>query len=175
LKTLKRRAALPSSVLVLLLVSFLFAACGYQLVSDKGIFGGEIVTIDVPVFKNKTYEPHTSQYVTEAFARELISTGLFKVNQPNPDGYIQGNITDIKVLPATLNKDGIVIEKIVTMSTELSLYRKNGSFLKRWVLSESESYRVDNVDYEDYNKRDAIKRISSRMARKFYSVLLVDY
>jgi hypothetical protein len=74
-----------------------------------------------------------------------------------------------------MNKDGIVIEKNITVDIELALFRKNGGFIKRWTLSDSEPYRVDNLAYEDYNKREAMRRISGRLARRFSSFLLVDY
>lgn len=160
---------------VIIITLMMLCSCGYQLVREKGIFGGDITSLYVPIFKNKTYEPHASLYVTDAFTKELISTGLFKINKEVSDGYIEGTIKNIKVLPFTLNKDGIVIEKNMTIDVELSLFRKNGGLIKRWVLSESETYRVDNVGYEDYNKRDALRKVSGRMARKFCSVILVDY
>jgi hypothetical protein len=58
---------------------------------------------------------------------------------------------------------------------DIALYKKNGAFVKRWSLSETETYRVDNIDYEEYNKIDAIKRISARLARRFSSLLFVEY
>jgi hypothetical protein len=160
--------------LIILTVSMLLS-CGYQLVQEKGIFGGDIKSLYVPVFKNRTYEPHASMYVTDAFTRELISTGLFQINKEGSDGYIEGTIQNARIIPSTMNKDGIVIEKNIAVDIELALFRKNGGFIKRWTLSDSESYRVDNLAYEDYNKREAMRRISGRLARRFSSFLLVDY
>ena len=56
--------------LIILLV-FLLCSCGYQLVREKGIYGGDISSVYISVFKNMTYEPHISQYVTDAFSKEL--------------------------------------------------------------------------------------------------------
>ena len=74
---------------------FLLCSCGYQLVREKGIYGGDISSIYISIFKNLTYEPHISQYVTDAFSKELISTGLFTVNKESSDGYLQGTIMKI--------------------------------------------------------------------------------
>ncbi len=171
----KRTAVLVSRFALLGFLVLLLACCGYELVREKGVFGGAISSLSVPVFKNTTFEPHAPSYLTEAFSRELMSTGLFKINQADTDGYVEGVIKSIRVLPFSLSKDGLVAEKNVAMDLELALFRKNGALLKRWALSDTETYRVDNVNYEDYNKRDALRRISARMARKFVSVILVDY
>jgi len=170
---MKRTIAIQ--LMLLFVFCSLFPSCGYQLVQEKGIFGGDIKSLYVPVFKNRTYEPHASSYVTDAFTRELISTGLFNVNKADSDGYIDGSIRTIKIVPSSPNKDGVVVEKSVTLDIEVALTGKDGRLIKRWGFSDSEIYRVDNLAYEDYNKKEALKRISARMARRFCSVLLVDY
>jgi outer membrane lipopolysaccharide assembly protein LptE/RlpB len=154
---------------------FLLCSCGYQLVREKGIYGGDISSIYISIFKNLTYEPHIAKYVTDAFSKELISTGLFTVNKESSDGDMQGTIKTMTTQPASLSIVGIAIEKSVTLEVDIALYKKNGAFVKRWSFSDSETYRVDNADYEEYNKEDAIKRLSARMARRFSAVLLVDY
>ena len=149
--------------------------CGYELVRDKGIFGGEITTLTVPIFKNVTYEPHVSMYVSEAFTKELMGTGVFKLDRAGTDGYMEGIIKNIRTLPDTLSSQGVVIEKRVYMDVELVLYRKNGTFIRRWVLSDNEAYRADVPNYEEYNKRTAYGRVSGRMARRFSAGILVNY
>ncbi|MCX5807959.1 MAG: LPS assembly lipoprotein LptE [Proteobacteria bacterium] len=153
----------------------LLCSCGYQLVKDKGIYGGDITSLYVPVFKNKTYEPHASLYVTDSFTREIVLSGLFKVNTQNPDGYIEGNITEIKIIPATMNVYGVVVEKTIIANIDIALFRKNGGLLRKWSFSDSETYNVVDINAEDFNKRDALKRLSGRIARKFCSIILIDY
>jgi outer membrane lipopolysaccharide assembly protein LptE/RlpB len=171
---IKKTGPVRNIVLIIVLVLLLFS-CGYQLVREKGIYGGDISSVYISVFKNMTYEPHISQYVTDAFSKELVSTGLFTVNKESSDGYLQSAITKITTQPYSMSAAGITIEKMVTLDVDIALYKKNGSFVKRWPLSDSETYRVDNTNYEDYNKTEAIKRLSARMARRFSAVLFVDY
>ncbi len=156
-------------------LAFLLFSCGYQLVREKGIFGGDITSLYLSIFKNSTYEPHISEYVTSAFSHELLTTGLFTLNKEGSDGYLQGTITDIKIQPASLSIAGLAIEKNVTLQLDIALYRKNGTFIKRWTLSDTQTYRVDNIDIEEYNKKDAITILSARMARTFSSFLLANY
>lgn len=153
----------------------ILCSCGYQLVKEKGIYGGDISSIYVPVFKNKTYEPHASLYVTDSFTREIVLSGLFKVNVQSPDAYLEGDITEINITPATMNASGVVVEKTISAVVNVAMFRKNGGLLKRWSFSDSETYNVVDINSEDFNKRDALKRLSGRMARKFCSIILVDY
>jgi hypothetical protein len=162
-------------LIVAVILAALISGCGYELVRDKGIFGGEITTVSVPIFKNVTYEPHVSMYVTEAFTRELMGTGVFKLDRAGTDGYIEGSVKDIRILPNALAKTGIVIEKKVYMDVELVLYRNNGVFVRRWSLSDNEVYRAEVPNFEEYNKRTALVRISERMARRFSAAILVNY
>jgi hypothetical protein len=162
-------------LLITIILATLLIGCGYELVRDKGIFGGEITTLAVPIFKNVTYEPHVSMYVSEAFTKELMGTGVFKLDRAGTDGHMEGTIKDIRILPNTLSKTGIVVEKKVFMDVELVLYRKNGTFIRRWVLSDNEVYRADVPNYEEYNKKNAYGRISDRMARRFSAAILVNY
>ena len=157
--------------LLLLTVS----SCGYKLVGGKGIYGGDITSVSLPAFKNITYEPHVSLYVTDAFSQELLTIGLFELNKPDSDAYLEGTIKRIIILPTSMNSSGVVIEKTATTEVDLSLYKKDGTFVKKWTFADSEPYRVDDVQAEDYNKRNALNIIAGRMARKFTAVLLVDY
>jgi hypothetical protein len=114
-------------------------------------------------------------YVTDSFTREIVLSGLFKVNVNNPDGYIEGTITEIKILPATMNAYGLVVEKTIYATVGISIFRNNGTLLRRWDFSDNETYNVVDINAEDFNKRDALKRLSGRMARKFCSIMLIDY
>ncbi|MBA4416848.1 MAG: hypothetical protein C0392_02890 [Syntrophus sp. (in: bacteria)] len=171
-KTEKRISLFIISVVVMVTI---LCSCGYQLVQDKGIFGGDITSLYLPIFKNITYEPHASLYMSDAFARELTSSGLFTMNKENSDGYIEGTIRMIRILPATMDKYGVVVEKQVSVEIVLALYKRNGAFVKRWHFSDTEVYRADDINAEDYNKRNALRIVSGRMARKFAAVILIDY
>ena len=160
-------------LMVFILISL--CSCGYQMVKEKGIYGGDISSLSIPAFKNKSFEPHASMYVTDSFTREIVLSGLFKVNVNNPDGYIEGTITEIKILPATMNAYGLVVEKTIYATVGISIFRNNGTLLRRWDFSDNETYNVVDINAEDFNKRDALKRLSGRMARKFCSIMLIDY
>ncbi len=172
---MNRKNLFPYRMFLIVFAMLTLACCGYQMINEKGIFGGEISSIYIPLFKNKTYEPHASGYVTDAFAKELIGTGIFKLNKDDSDGYIEGTITKIRIIPSAMNAQGLVIEKNLEMTVDLSLYKKTGVFIRKWTLLEYEIYNTSDVSVEDYNKREALRRASGRMARKFSSMALIYY
>lgn len=161
-------------LLVLPLVANL-PGCGYRLVREEGIRGGDVKVVDVPVFKNKTFEPHTPAIFTEAFTRELVSSGFFQVNKPNPDSTLQGIIARIQISHSSLSSGGLVVEKTATVDVDLTLTKNTGQVVRRWRLTESEPYRVDDANLEDFNKRGALKRAAARMSRRFSALILADY
>jgi hypothetical protein len=127
------------------------------------------------VFKNKTYEPHASSYFTDAFTKELISMGIFQINRENSDAYIEGIIKQVGLQPYTIDKYGIVDERRVVINLEVALFRQNGGLIKRWKFSDYETYRSDNLGYAEFNKQDALKKVSERIARRFSAALLTEY
>jgi hypothetical protein len=169
------KKSFPYKIYLIVFIILMLSCCGYQMVKEKGIFGGEISSVYIPLFKNKTYEPHASGYVTDEFAKELVATGIFKLNKEDSDGYIQGSIDKVRIIPSSMSAQGIVVEKNIEMIVGLALFKKTGAFIKKWTLSETEIYNTSDVSTEDYNKREAIRRMSGRMARKFSSIALIDY
>ncbi len=161
--------------LSLLLSLFLVTSCGYEVVKDKGIYAGDIASLSVPMFKNKSYEAHVPGFMTDAFTKELINTGLFQVNRPGADAYVEGTIQRVRAIPYTVNKEGSVIEKRVDVYIDLSLFRKDGTLLKRWSLSDFETYGAEIINYEEFNKQEALKKVSERLARRFCAALLMEY
>jgi outer membrane lipopolysaccharide assembly protein LptE/RlpB len=161
----------------LLLVIIAFAAlpaCGYQLIGGKGIYGGDISSVYISVITNSTYEPSISQPVTDSFSKELLMTGLFTLNKESSDGYLKGNITNVTTYASALGTDGIVIEKLVVVEMTAALHQRNGKLVKTFPLSDSEIYKIQNTA-EEYNRREAIRRLSARMARRFTAQLMLEY
>jgi len=160
--------------LVMLLLFLLVAGCGYTLVQEKGVFQGEVVSLDVPVFKNNSLEPHVPGYFTEAFTRELVTSGLFDVNKGDAASALLGTIVTVRMVPTALSSQGIAVEKTVYANLTLALTKKDGKLIRNWSLADAEPYRVDDINLEDFNKREALKRIAARIARRFSALILTD-
>ncbi len=169
-KIISKKTGLCLAGLIMLTLS----ACGYQLIGGKGIYGGEISSIYVSIFNNSTFEPSIAQPVTDSFAKELLMTGLFTINSEAADAYLKGDIQTVTTAPNALGTDGAVIEKVVTVTLLVSLYQKNGKLVKQFSLADSEYYKIQSTA-EEYNRREAIRRMSARMARRFSAQLLLEY
>lgn len=165
-----KRFCLP----VLLLGFLVLHACGYELVRERGIYGGDIISLELPMFKNRSYEPQVPGIFTDAFSRELASGGLFDLNRPGADSTLQGTINSVVAAPSSLSGRGLALEKIVTMNVTLVLSRQ-GNIIRNWTFVDSEPYRVDDINLEDFNKRQAMQRIAGRMSRRFQAQLLGNY
>jgi hypothetical protein len=172
---LSKRYALTHLRLLTLVFLFAFlASCGYTVIREKGIFRGEVVSVDVPVFNNRSMEPQVSQFFTEAFTRELVTTGLFDVNRPGASDNLQGTIAVVRTVPTTLSSNGLAVEKMVYVTLNLALSRKDGRAIKSWSLLDAEPYSVIDINLEDPNKKEALKRIAARIARRFSALIIAD-
>jgi len=81
----------------------------------------------------------------------------------------------VTTTPNTLSTEGAVTEKIVAVEMTVALYQKNGKLVKTFGLSDYEYYSVQTLSSEEYARREAIRRMSARMARRFSSQLLLEY
>ncbi|MGD0231622.1 MAG: LPS assembly lipoprotein LptE [Syntrophorhabdales bacterium] len=162
----------PTSLFALLICLALVGGCGYELVRDKGIYSGDITSLSVPVFKSTTFEPQVPGIFTEAFSMELASAGLFELNKPDSDAILQGTVNMVTTGAGGLSSTtGQTIQKTVTVLCGLTL-TKQGKRVKTWTFSDSEVYDASSINLEDFNKRLAMQRVASRMARRFHAQLL---
>ncbi len=166
---------LHGPALIALLLSFLIvASCGYTIVREKGVFQGEVISLDVPVFKNMTFEPQISQFFTEAFTRELIVSGLFEVNKEGAANTLLGSISNTRILPSAMDANGLAIQKTIYVTVNLSMVKKDGGLIKTWSLADAEPYDVGDITLEEPNKRQALIRIAGRTSRRFGALVISD-
>jgi outer membrane lipopolysaccharide assembly protein LptE/RlpB len=160
--------------LVLLLSFLLLFSCGYELVKSRGISGGEVVSLSLPVFKNRSLEPQIPEFFTEAFSHELAAGGLVDINRADADAVLQGTINSVVTLTSALSTSGLAVEKVVTVATGLTLTQRSGT-VKNWAFSDAEAYAVNNINLEEFNRKAALQRIAARIARRFHSLLVANH
>ncbi len=168
----------------ILILSFLFLqGCGYELVKGPGLPSGAVSTtttgalptpitsLNLPVFKNLSFEPQVPMFFTEAFSQELAASGLVQINKPGADATLQGTVTSVTSTLSALSGQGLATQKTVTVFIALNLSQR-GKVLKSWTFGDSEAYDVTSINSEDFNKRAAIIRLAQRIARVFHSQLV---
>ncbi len=127
--------------------------------------------MNVPVFKNKSFEPQVPMYFTEAFSQELAGSGLVQINKSASDATLQGTMTSVSATISSLSGQGLATGKTVTVSVSLVLTQQ-GKVVKTWAFGDAEPYDASVMNSEDYNKRAAIVRIAERIARRFHALLI---
>ena len=128
----------------------------------------------MPVFKNLSLEPQVSQFFTEAFTGQLVTSGLFDVNKEGASNTLQGSIAVVRITPITLNANGLTIQKMVYVTLNLTLLKKDGHPIKSWSLVDAEPYSVNDINLEDPNKKQALITVAGRMSRRFSAMILAD-
>ncbi len=166
------RRLLSASLLVCLALSV--SGCGYELVREKGIYGGRIVSLNVPVFRNLSFEPEVPGYFTEAFSLELAASGLVQINTSGADATLRGTITSITTGPGALSALGQSVQKTVTANISLTLVKED-KVMRTWTFGDGEIYDASSINLEDFNRRAALQRIAARIARRFHSQLFALY
>ncbi len=164
----------PIKLVGLFVLLLIFSSCGYTVVGKKGAFQGEVVTLDVPVFKNQSFESQIPQFFTEAFTREMILSGVFDVNKEGSTSTLLGTISLVRIIPTALDANGLVIQKTIYVTLNLNLSKKDGRSIKNWSLVDAETYDVPDINLEDPNKRLALVRIAARMSRRFSALVIAD-
>ncbi len=168
---MKRHRLLSAALLVCFA---LLSGCGYELVREKGIYGGEIKSLNIPVFANKTFEPQVPGFFTEAFSMELAASGLFQISSGGADATLQGTITKVDTGPGALSATGQTAQRTVTAYIGLTLVKQD-KVVKTWIFADSEVYDASSINLEDFNRRAALQRIAARIARRFHSQLYAVY
>src|SRR3990172_1119743 len=130
---------------LLLLVSFSFAGCGYQI-AGRGVHIPEGVrTLAIPVFENKTLEPIVEEELTPVVIREFLRDSRIEVVSRSQTGLVlQGSVTSYKESPLSFDQDQNVLEYRITVITHLVLVRQFSEILWERDVTESAEYRASS-------------------------------
>jgi hypothetical protein len=108
----------------LALMSMTGPGCGYSAVSTPPV--GEVRTVAVPLFDNRTFEPLLEARLTERVKARLVSTGPWRlVNRPGAaDLVIVGTVTGFGVTPVSFDETHSALEQRVTITVEVTAERR---------------------------------------------------
>jgi len=113
---------------LLLLASFFFTGCGYQIAGRGAHIPEGVRTIAIPVFENKTLEPIVEEEFTPVVIREFLRDSRIEVVSRSQAGLVlRGSVTSYKESPLSFDRDQNVLEYRITVITHLILVRPNGS------------------------------------------------
>ena len=190
---------LRANSLALLLV--VLSACSYGFTSLKNPWEKKgVKTVSVAVFKNKTMEPGAEVFFTDFLRQYLVSrSGKLELVRDNGDAYIQGDVTSITVIPASIqmgtatteSNGGLPADRLLaatytlTVTVNLKMIRARDNKVL-WTSTFSQALNMDSGTYTDTrrtsdvfikesNKRATIQKLADQMMLFAVDSLLADF
>ncbi len=166
--------------LLLLLASLAFAGCGYHVVGRGTPFPGEVETVYIEMFANRTTEPFLEDILTndivEQFARRR---GLRVVEQAErADALLQGSVIHFSSRPVGFDSEDRINEFSARIGVRAQLQkRESGRVLWQSELTWAEEFAASIDDITEQEKREqvAIRSASRRLAENLYFSLLENF
>lgn len=167
------------SILFLALILTCSAGCGYHFLGKgKGTLG-DIRTIAIPYFINKTYEPAIDRIFTDALVNEFVESREFTLTtEDKADVVMRGVLKSFKEKTISHNRNDRVLEYRVTVTMEFSAEeRTTGKVIWRDEnITHNEEYRVNtDIAVTEFNKDEAIKRLAAELAERIHDNLLEGF
>ena len=162
---------------VIILLGSLLSACGYQFTGGGNLPSG-ITSISIEMFKNRTAETGVETIITNdliyEFTRheQVVVTGSDKA-----DAILTGVVQSIGERTISHRGEYTSNERRVEVKVDLKLTGRSGGVI--WSakgVSDNEAYKVmPRKQSTERNKRDAIKKLSKRLAESNYNSLTADF
>ena len=155
--------------------SILLYSCGYKLAGRDTHIPPGILSIAIPTFINKTFEPGIEAPFTRAFLREFIEDRRLRVvDRHQADSILEGVIKSFELSSISYDRSGFVVEYQTTVVMDISLKKRTGEVI--WSeenLTETRWYRTSsNILMSEANKAIAIaetaKYVAERIRNRFF-------
>ncbi|RZB37405.1 MAG: hypothetical protein SRB2_01179 [Desulfobacteraceae bacterium Eth-SRB2] len=161
----------------IILLGFLFSACGYQFTGGGSLPSG-ITSVSVEMFQNRTAETGVETIITNdliyEFTRreQVIVTGSDKA-----DAILTGVVRSISERTISHTGEYTSNERRVEVKVDLKLTGRSGGVI--WSakgVSDNEAYKVmPEKQSTERKKREAIKRLSKRLSETIFNDLTADF
>ena len=151
------------------------AACGYNLVGRGGSFPGGVEKVAVPIFANETKNPEIARRLTDAFVRELNSSGKVRVvDLAEAEGVINGTVTRLEIEGITFNVDRQATENRMVVSADVVLTltgQEEPVFEKRDVARFHEYPISEDLAVQRKEEDLAYREISRELSQQIISLM----
>ncbi|MBC7421196.1 MAG: hypothetical protein H7328_10755 [Bdellovibrio sp.] len=97
---MKRILSLIFLVLTASVIQISLAGCAYKLSSKSMLLPGNVKRVQIPLFKNKSIEPETEVFFTNALKTEALKSGLVSLqdSENTSEAVLQGTVTAVDVV-----------------------------------------------------------------------------
>lgn len=181
------RGAGPSTRRVLMVaasvgMSVILSGCGYSLAGRGSFLPAYIQTIGIPTFGNRTSYFEIEQRLTDQVRSEFIGRGKYKVLPQTTavDAVLNGEITNIALVPATINQDQQASQYLIIMTARIE-FRETKTDHILWenpsLVFRDEYEAASGTDALDPSaffgqESNALQRVMSDFARTVVSAIL---
>jgi outer membrane lipopolysaccharide assembly protein LptE/RlpB len=150
--------------------------CGYHFAGAGNLPGG-IKSVAITVLENRTVETGAENIFTNALIYEFTRSGQATVTDvANADAVLSGIIERLSITTASRTGTLSVLERRITAYVALKLKNQDGEVI--WAatsITADETYEVADMATIEQNKREAIVRLSERLAEVAYNQMTEDF
>lgn len=164
--------------LIIVLLVTMCEACGYRFAGQGG-FPGDTERLFVTVLENKTQETGVESIITAALLSELTlrKTHRLTGGLADADVVLSGTVKHVNISTISVSESTVANQRRVTVTVALKLRKTDGSTVwSRENISDYEAYLVDvNPEITDANRRNAIRKLSKRIAEQVVNRFSDDF
>ncbi len=162
---------------IVLLIGLLLPSCGYRF-SGGGTLPGGVDTISVLMLQNRTSEVGIQAQLSGDIVYEVTRRDSSRITKPeNAASVLSGVVKTIQDSDIAHTGTSTASQRRVTITVDMKLERPDGTRLwSRNGLSDYEAYDVatDRTQTE-LNRKNAVEKLSKRMAELIYKSITDDF
>ena len=164
--------------LLVLFLAGLLAGCGYHR-PGRGDNLGDVHTLYVALFANKTYQPFVENELTNAVTRRFLRTQRWRLveDAAAADAVFSGTVFDYRSVPVSFDRNDNILEYRSQISVKASLRRtQDGRILWKGDANWSEEYSggLDKGLQNDL-EQVAIRSSAERLADELFYRLTENF
>jgi outer membrane lipopolysaccharide assembly protein LptE/RlpB len=164
--------------IALLSAVFLLPGCGYKFSGSGKYLPGDLKTVMIPDFENKTTKAEAEQFVTFAIRDEFIKRSSMKLvdSIDAADALLEGEILKFQVRPLSYSYLGSANQYTVSIVLSVALInlKNNATVYENKNMTYTEDYEIESGDFFS-QETEALQKISETFARAIVSALLENY
>ncbi len=160
-------------IVLLILLLILVSSCGYRF-TGSGDFPEGTQRIFIPIFENRTSESGLEKLITNDLIYEFTRNrkDILAGSTENADAVLYGIIHSIGIETISRSDPNTSAERSIRLSVDMKLVVPEGRVI--WQvkgINSNEAYNVlpDNKYKTVQNRREAIAKLSQRLAEKVYT------
>ena len=160
-------------IVSILFLLILVSGCGYRF-AGTGDFPEGTESIFIPIFENRTSESRLENQVTNDLIYEFTKNrkDILVGSIGDADAVLYGIIHSISIETISRDNPSISSERSVKLSVDMKLVAPEGRVIWRVKgITANEAYNVvpDHKHRTVQNRREAISKLSQRLAEKIYT------